>query len=132
MRSAVSVLALAIGAMFPLQGQSADLIPKAEAILANLQQGRFAEVVLEFNPVMAKAIPEEKLRAVWQTLTEKFGAVKSIDEKRSGELKGLQAVELILTFENERVVQRSVFDGDGKIAGLVYQPVSMAVLPAAK
>jgi hypothetical protein len=29
-------------------------------------------------------------------------------------------------------VQRSVFDGDGKIAGLVYQPVSMAVLPAAK
>jgi hypothetical protein len=32
--------------------------------------------------VMAKAIPEERLRSVWQTLTEQFGAVKSIDERR--------------------------------------------------
>jgi hypothetical protein len=56
-----------------------------------------------------------------------FGALKSIDERRSGELKGLRAVELILTFEKERVVQRVVFDSDGKVAGLVYQLVSMAV-----
>jgi len=39
---------------------------------------------------------------------------------------------LILTFEKERVVQRVVFDNDEKVAGLVYQPVSMAVLPPAK
>ena len=81
---------------------------------------------------MEKAIPEERLRGVWEMLSAQFGAVKSIDERRSGELKGFRAVELILAFEKERVVQRVVFDGDGKIAGLAYQPASMAVLPAAK
>jgi hypothetical protein len=58
-----------------------------------------------------------------------FGALKSIDERRTGELKGLRAAELILTFEHERVVQRAVFDNDGKVAGLLYQPASMALLP---
>jgi hypothetical protein len=105
-------------------------IGKAEALLKNLQDGRYADVVKEFNPVMVNAIPEEKLRAVWEMLTAQFGAVKSIDERRSGELKGYQAVELILSFERERVVQRVVFDGDGKIAGLAYNPASMAMLPA--
>jgi hypothetical protein len=107
-------------------------IEKAEAVLKNLQDGRFAEVVSQFNPVMTNAIPEEKLRGVWETMIAKFGAVKSIDERRTGEMKGYQAVELILTFEKERVVQRVVFDGDGQIAGLAFQPASMAQLPAAK
>lgn len=49
----------------------------------------------EFNPVMAKAVPEEKLRAVWDAMSTQFGALKSIDERRSGELKGLRAAELI-------------------------------------
>jgi len=110
----------------------AAIIGKAEAILKNLQGGRFADVVKEFNPAMTDAMPEEKLRGVWEMLTAHLGAVKSIDERRSGEMKGYRAVELIVTFENAQVVQRAVFDGDGKIAGLAYQPASMATLPAAK
>jgi hypothetical protein len=81
---------------------------------------------------MAKAVPEDRLRAVWDAMSVQFGAVKSIDERRTGELKGLRAAELILTFEQERVVQRVVFDNDGKVAGLVYQPAGMALLPPAK
>jgi hypothetical protein len=62
-------------------------IGKAEALLKNLQGGRYAAVVKEFNPVMVNAISEEKLRAVWEMLTAQFGAVKSIDERRGGELR---------------------------------------------
>ena len=108
------------------------LIGRAEALLKNLQGGRYAEVVKEFDPKMAQAIPEDRLRAVWEMMSAQFGAVKSIEERRSGELKGLQAVELILAFERERVVQRVVFGADGKIAGLAYNPADMAMLPAAK
>jgi len=108
------------------------LIGRAEALLKNLQGGRYAEVVKEFDPKMAQAIPEDRLRAVWEMMSAQFGAVKSIEERRSGELKGLQAVELILAFERERVVQRVVFGADGKIAGLAYNPANMAMLPAAK
>ena len=131
-------LAVAIYALLLLVGPAvlaqtdAPIVGKAEAILKNLQGGRFADVVKEFGPAMRNAMPEEKLRGVWEMLTAQLGAVKSIDEQRSGEMKGYRAVELIVTFENAQVVQRTVFDGDGKIAGLAYQPASMATLPAAK
>lgn len=126
------VVVLLLGSGVLAQLDSAATIAKSEALLKNLQDGRFADVYSEFNPTMAKAIPEEKLRAVWAAMNAQFGALKSIDERRSGELKGLRAAELILTFEKERVVQRVVFDNDGKVAGLVYQPVSMALLPPPK
>ncbi len=126
------VVVLLLGSGVVAQLDSAATIAKSEALLKNLQDGKFADVYSEFNPTMAKAIPEEKLRAVWAAMDAQFGALKSIDERRSGELKGLRAAELILTFEKERVVQRVVFDNDGKVAGLVYQPVSMALLPPPK
>ena len=129
---ATCVVVLLLGSGVVAQLDSAATIAKSEAILKNLQDGKLADVFREFNPVMAKAIPEEKLRSVWDTMSAQFGALKSIDERRSGELKGLRAAELILTFEKERVVQRVVFDNDGKVAGLVYQPVSMALLPPTK
>lgn len=127
----ICALLFVMGTIVVAQSDAAG-IAKAEALLKNLQDGKYADVVKEFNPVMANAIPEEKLRAVWEMLTTQFGAVKNIDERRSGELKGYRAVELILSFERERVVQRVVFDGDGKIAGLAYNPATMAQLPAAK
>ena len=131
-RLAWLVCALLVFAPVLLAQSESALIGRAEALLKNLQDGRYAEIVKDFNPAMVKAIPEERLRAVWEMLTAQFGAVKSIEERRSGELKGFRAVELILAFERERVVQRMVFDADGKIAGLAYNPANMAMLPAAK
>ena len=128
---AVSAVLLACSASLLAQSDSAT-IGRAEALVKNLQAGKFADIVKEFDPRMAAAIPEERLRAVWEMLTAQFGAVKSIEERRSGELKGLQAVELILAFERERVVQRVIFGPDGKIAGLAYNPANTAMLPAAK
>lgn len=131
-RLARLVCALLVFAPVLLAQSDSTLIGRAEALLKNLQDGRYAEIVKDFNPAMVKAIPEERLRAVWEMLTAQFGAVKSIEERRSGELKGFRAVELILAFERERVVQRMVFDADGKIAGLAYNPANMAALPPAK
>jgi hypothetical protein len=128
---AACALLLVLSSIVSAQSDAAA-VGRAEAVLKNLQDGRFAEVVAEFNSAVAQAIPEEKLRGVWQMLSGQFGAVKNIEERRSGDLKGYRVVELILAFERERVVQRVAFDGDGKIAGLAYQPASLAMLPAAK
>lgn len=128
----MTAAALSFHTTIALAQADSSAIVKAEALLKNLQDGKFADVVKDFNSVMVKAIPEERLRAVWEMLTAQFGAVKSIDERRTGDLKGMRAVELILSFEKERVVQRIVFDADGKIAGLAYNPANLAILPAAK
>jgi Protein of unknown function (DUF3887) len=130
----LSLLTLMLAFAVPVIAQLTDAAAtaKAEAVLKNLQDEKAGDVYKEFDAKMAQAISEAQLHAVWQSMVGKFGAVRSIDERRVGSLKGRQAVELMLTFENEKVVQRVVFTNDGQIAGLVFQPASMALLPAAK
>jgi Protein of unknown function (DUF3887) len=107
-------------------------VAKAEALLTNLQDGKTADIVKEFNATVASALPEAKLASVWPTLVTKFGAFKQVQERREGPFKDRQAVELILAFEKDTIVNRVVFDKDGKIAGLVFQPLTSAVLPPNK
>jgi uncharacterized protein DUF3887 len=134
MNLAATVLAIMAGVSTSLSAQLAKdaAIAKAELVLKNLQSGNTADVVKEFDARMSKELPEAKLKPAWSGLVAQFGAFKGIDERREGPVEGRQAVELILTFEKETIVQRLVFDGEGKIAGFVFRPKSMAVLPANK
>ena len=132
MRKTAGLLALAlvIGLWTPLAAQlSRDAaIAKAEAILKNLQDGKTADIVKEFDDRMAKDLPESRLKPAWSGLIAQFGSFKSITERREGLMDGRQAVELMLAFEKETVVHRTVFDASGKVAGLVFRPATAAVL----
>jgi len=123
-------LALVVGLSTPLGAQlSRDAaIAKAEAILKHLQEGKTAEIVKEFDDRMAKELPEARLKPAWSGLVAQFGAFKSITERREGLMEGRQAVELILAFEKDTVVHRTVFDASGKVDGLVFRPATAAVL----
>ncbi len=107
-------------------------IAKAEAILRNLQNGKTADIVTQFDARMTQELPEAKLMPVWQALVAQFGAFKNINERREGQMEGRQAVELFLSFEKETIIQRAVFDSEGKVAGLVFRPTNLAVLPPNK
>ena len=107
-------------------------IAKAETILRNFQDGKTADIAKEFDARMAQELPEAKLKPVWQALVAQFGAFKSVSERREGQTQGRQAVELFLSFEKETILQRVVFDSEGKIGGLVYRPTALSVLPPNK
>jgi hypothetical protein len=77
---------------------------------------------------VSKDLPEERLKPVWPGLVAQFGAFKSIVERREGPMQERQAVELILAFEKQTIVHRTVFDGAGQVAGLVFRPLDAAVL----
>lgn len=130
---AIAVVLLS-GLAMPLAAQLGRdaAIAKAEAILKNLQDGRTADLVKEFDERMTKELPEAKLKPVWQGLVSQFGAFKSIVERREGPMQDRQAVELILSFEKQTIVHRTVFDSVGRVAGLVFRPMDAAVLPANK
>jgi hypothetical protein len=124
------VIALVVGLSTPLAAQlSRDAaIAKAEALLKNLQEGRTAAIVKEFDDRMSKELPEARLKPAWSGLIGQFGAFKRITERREGMVEGRQAVELILAFEKETIVHRTVFDANGKVDGLVFRPATAAVL----
>jgi hypothetical protein len=128
---AAAVVACAVGLASPQLAKDAA-IAKAEAILKNLQDGNAADIVKELDAKIAAELPESKLKPAWTGLVGKFGAFKGITERREGLVKDRQAVELFLAFEKETVVQRAVFDKDGKVSGLVFRPVSGSVLPPNK
>jgi len=107
-------------------------IAKAEAVLKNLQDGKTADVVKEFDDRMSKELPEERLKPVWSALVTQFGAFKNITERREGQVRGRQAVELILEFEKQTIVNRTAFDNAGRLTGLEFRPLEMALLPANK
>jgi len=113
-----------------LSGEAA--IAKAELILQHLQSGNAAALVPLFDAKMLAALTEEKLTAVWPGALEQFGSFKSVTERREGQVRDRQTVELVLAFERETIVMRAVFDADGKVGGLVFRPLSGAVLPPAK
>ena len=126
------IVALVMGLCAPISAQlSADAaVAKAEAILKNLQDGKTADILKELDATVGKELTEARVKPVWSGLVAQFGAFKNINERREGQMQGKQAVELILAFEKETIVQRTVFDNEGKVAGLVFRPVAMAVLPA--
>lgn len=126
----VLTLTVVLGAVLAAQLPKEAAIAKAETILKNLQENKTAEIVKEFDARMAQELPEARLASAWPGIVVQFGAFKSIKERREGQVQGRQAVELILVFEKETVVQRIVLDNDGKVTGLVFRPLSGAVLPA--
>jgi hypothetical protein len=105
-------------------------IGKAEAILKNLQDGKTSDIVKEFDARLTKELPEAKVASAWSALVSKFGAFKNVTERREGKMEDRQAVELFVAFEKETIVQRVVFDSEGKVAGLVFRPANLSVLPA--
>ncbi len=128
------IIALVVVLCSPVFAQLArdTAIAKAEAILKNLQDGKTADIVKELDARMTQELPEAKLKPVWQGLVGKFGAFKSITERREGQMQGRQAVELFLAFEKDTILQRAVFDSEGKVTGLVFRPTSSSVLPPNK
>ena len=133
MRASVCLLVLALvaGWLAPLRAQLAreTAIAKAETILKNLQDGRTADIFAEFDARLSKELPASRLTPVWPGLVAQFGAFKSIIERREGPMQERQAVELILAFEKQNIVHRTVFDSAGRVAGLVFRPLDAAVLP---
>jgi hypothetical protein len=91
-RRCVLVLAFLLALAAPLAAQltGAAATAKAEAILKNLQSGNTGDIVKDFDEKMSQAIPEAQLKTVWQSLVEKFGAVKTIDQRRTGQLQGIE------------------------------------------
>ena len=116
----------------PAQLRRDAAISRAEALLKNLQDGRTADIVKEFDERLTKELPEAKLKPVWQGLVSQFGAFQGIAERREGPMQDRQAVELILSFEKQTIVHRTVYDSAGRVAGLVFRPLDGAVLPANK
>jgi len=101
-----------------------DAVAEAKKVVADLSQGRFAEVEARFTPEMAQAIPAGQLSQLWAQLIAQAGAFKEVGEPQMEEREGLRIVTFPATYEGGKVNLRVVWNADRKLAGLQAQPAS--------
>jgi len=99
-----------------------DPVAAANAVLDDLDAGRFDAVSMRFSPDMAQAVSADKLKAVWMSLPQQFGKFEHRGMARVEVVNGMTIVNVPLAFEHFALEASIATDADGKVAGFLVRP----------
>jgi uncharacterized protein len=94
----------------------------AKQIIAELVAGQFEKVEVLYDARMSAALPPGKLADGWRDLNKQAGAFQEITGTETSQVQGLQVVKMNCKFENSVLDATVVFNPDGKLGGLSFQP----------
>jgi hypothetical protein len=96
----------------------------ATQFVSLLAKEDFATAEDSFDPTMKSALPEAKLREVWQTLLADAGAFKQSVRARTQKVQGYDVVFVTCQFERKQLDMKVVYDSQGRVSGLFYVPTT--------
>jgi dienelactone hydrolase len=97
-------------------------IAHARKFLDLLLKEDFDAAVRDFDDVMLKALPADKLKETWKGLTEQFGKVQKQGAVRIERTGKYVIVIIPFIFEKITLDAKVVFSKDGKVTGLNFAP----------
>jgi len=108
----------------PPSGETGDPGVLAQQFVEMLAAGEYAAAAATFDDKMKEALPQAKLQEIWEGLQAKeqagpFVRQVSIRTERSGDYR---VVFVTCEFKNAPIDVKVVYDADGKVAGLFFQP----------
>jgi hypothetical protein len=103
-------------------GKQPDYAGIGRATVAEIAQGQWNVVEAQFDQRMKTALPQSKLSSVWQQITGKVGAFKSITGVKLSEQAGYHVAMVACSFANSNLDAKVVIDSTGHIAGLFFLP----------
>lgn len=92
------------------------------AVAADLAARRYSAVTARFSAEVAAALPEAKLREVWESLPAQVGAFRGAGEPRVSTMGAITVVTVPLRFERMGLDMRLSLTPDGKVGGLFFAP----------
>ncbi len=95
---------------------------RARELVAKLASHDFAGVEQAFDDTMRAALPKEKLEATWLQIEKSAGAFGKLDSIEAQEKDGLHVMLCKAAFAHAPLVLRVVFDGQGRVTGLLVMP----------
>ena len=132
--ASASRLLLALGAglamSLPARAQAVDGKAIAIRALDHMDAGEYAQVEAMFDADMAKAVPADKLKAVWESLPAQVGKATGRGDAQTMEQAGSTLVQVPLHFEKAELMAKFAIEGGGKIVGFMIQPAQAAAAPA--
>lgn len=127
-----SALLLMLGLGLLLSGRVAaqqapvDGTAIATRALDHLDAGDYAQLEAMLGPDMAKAVPADKLKAVWESLPAQVGKATGRGEAQSMLQDGTTLVQVPLHFEKAELMAKFAIEAGGKINGFMIQPAQPA------
>jgi dienelactone hydrolase len=115
-----SILAFAVAAD---EKKSTDHATLAKEFVMAQAKGDFQGAMKEFDEVMLKASPADKMESVWKQLQKQIGPFQKILQTREDKTAKYDIVHVICQFEKTPFEVRVVFD-KGKITGYHFAPVA--------
>lgn len=103
-----------------------DAVAVMQATLTQLTKGDYDAIVANFDDKIRAAMPADKLRGTWEGMQQQFGAIKEVSKPRVVSKGDYQVAIANVQFERVTLEMQTVVDKAGKIAGLVFRPLSTA------
>ena len=129
-----SALLLMLGLLLPgrvvAQEAAVDGPAIATRLLDHLDAGEYAQAEAMFGADMAKAVPADKLKAVWESLPAQAGAAKGRGEATGTAQAGVTLVHVPLHYEKAGLVAKIAIDASGRIIGFLIQPAEAPAVAA--
>jgi dienelactone hydrolase len=121
------LIANAVGSASARAIQTEDPLPRAREVVTWLAAKEHTKVHALFSPEMLAAMPEARLRGVWDGTIAAVGAFKQQVSARA-DTKGAYRIAVVTCeFERGNLDIQIVFDAAGKIAGLQLRPAASSV-----
>jgi dienelactone hydrolase len=109
--------------------QGKDQTQAAKDFVDLLSRGDFAGAVQQFDPTMVTALPEAKLKEIWQQLTTGAGSFRKQLRTRNEAMAGYDIVFVTGEFEKAKVDIKVVFNSKRQVAGLFFLPAAEPTAP---
>ena len=127
----LSVLILAVATVLAPGGNAAaqaasELGDVAVALLDHLDAGRYDQAEAMFDQAMAKAVPADKLKAVWESLPAQAGAANGRGDPEIIDQGEARIVRVPLQYEKAALIASVAVDAQGRISGFLIQPAPAA------
>lgn len=104
-----------------------DLILSAQHLIDLLALNEFLVATELFDSTMRAALPAEKLKSVWESLTSQFGPFQQQGEAHTEQAEQHELVLIACQFAHATLTAKVAFNSAGQISGLFFTPVSAAV-----
>jgi fermentation-respiration switch protein FrsA (DUF1100 family) len=130
MRSALRLLPFAfalasthvLAADPPREPAEPQEIAKARTLVERLVEQDYDNAGKDFDDTMRKALPPDKLKAGWQSVTEQFGKLQKLGSPRVEKADPYIVVFLPCMFEKATISVKLVFTKEGQVTGLFFVP----------
>jgi len=129
MKKCVFLLVVALAACRLIACASQQEVPKADGLTALakefvelLVEEEFSSAVSNFDSVMEKVMPSEKLQEVWKSLIAQTGPFRRQVGFRTEQVRQFDIVFVTCQFDKLALDVKVVFNGEGQITGLWFVP----------